>query len=117
MSDSLEMVVTEGKRSYFATGDDMSFRENRHAPSYHEVRNILGRAIQRRVHRELGLAAARRMLRGDNRAFTLRGAYFQKVVHAGEFESGGAGRIFRLAEVLGLDPVLEIAKAAGERAA
>lgn len=117
MSELVDISVTARKRSYFATGDDMSFRENRLAPSYHEVRNILGRAIQRRVHRELGLSEARRMLRGDSRAFTLRGAYFQKVVHAGEFESGGAGRIFRLAEVLGLDPVLEIAKAAGERAA
>lgn len=82
--------------------------------SYVRQREIVGEAVCRRV-REIGYVEARRLA---SEASTVEGAdyrlhkeYFRKIVNAREFHLTGYARLCRLAEVLGIDPEEEIAKA------
>lgn len=79
-------------------------------------REVVGAAIVRRVHREIGLSQARRILRDARNQDVsgikhLTGNFFQSIVHQHDFALAGDRRIRLLAEALGLDPNLEIAKA------
>ena len=74
------------------------------------AREIVGAAVVRVAHREIGVLEAKRILRA-RRSLKLSGHCWKQVVNSHAFQEIGQRKIYLLAEVLGLDPNAEIARA------